>query len=112
MQFNAIQCNSIQFNSIQFLFIGTTCIVGAGYVALECAGFLAALKQGDIDICVRSILLRGFDREIVTCCEDMMKHHHMNIMYGMCIVHPLCRILCVASFVSYPLCRILCLLFM
>ena len=40
---------------------GKTLVVGASYVALECAGFLAKLG---FDTCcmVRSILLRGFDQ--------------------------------------------------
>ena len=41
---------------------GKTCIIGAGYVALECGGFLTALGC-DTTIAVRSVLLRGFDRE-------------------------------------------------
>jgi thioredoxin reductase (NADPH) len=44
-----------------------TCFVGAGYVSLECAGFLTALGC-DTTVLVRSILLRGFDRE---CCEKI-----------------------------------------
>eukprot|EP00968_Pinguiococcus_pyrenoidosus_P003389 scaffold213_cov245-Pinguiococcus_pyrenoidosus.AAC.50 len=36
---------------------GKTCIVGAGYVALECAGFLASLGY-PVTLLVRSILLR------------------------------------------------------
>lgn len=39
---------------------GKTLVVGASYVALECAGFLAALGY-DTSVMVRSILLRGFD---------------------------------------------------
>ena len=40
---------------------GRTLVVGASYVALECAGFLAGL--GFHTTCmVRSILLRGFDQ--------------------------------------------------
>jgi len=46
---------------------GKTCVVGAGYVALECGGFLNALGF-DTTILVRSILLRGFDRE---CCDKI-----------------------------------------
>jgi thioredoxin reductase (NADPH) len=42
---------------------GKTLVVGASYVALECAGFLAAFNY-DTTVMVRSILLRGFDREI------------------------------------------------
>ena len=41
--------------------------MGAGYVSLECAGFLTALGC-DTTILVRSILLRGFDRE---CCDKI-----------------------------------------
>jgi len=39
-------------------------VVGAGYVALECAGFLQAmhLSEQPVTILVRSMLLRGFDR--------------------------------------------------
>ena len=39
---------------------GKTLVVGASYVALECAGFLNALGY-DTSVMVRSILLRGFD---------------------------------------------------
>jgi len=35
-------------------------IVGASYIALETAGFLAELGY-DVTVMVRSILLRGFD---------------------------------------------------
>lgn len=39
---------------------GKTLVIGASYVALECAGFLNALGY-DVTVMVRSILLRGFD---------------------------------------------------
>lgn len=39
---------------------GKVLVVGASYVALECAGFLRALGH-DTTVMVRSILLRGFD---------------------------------------------------
>jgi len=39
---------------------GKTLVVGASYVALECAGFLAAFGY-DTTVMVRSIFLRGFD---------------------------------------------------
>jgi pyruvate/2-oxoglutarate dehydrogenase complex dihydrolipoamide dehydrogenase (E3) component len=42
---------------------GKTLVVGASYVALECAGFLAALGY-DTTVMVRSILLRGFDQDM------------------------------------------------
>lgn len=42
---------------------GRTLVVGASYVALECAGFLTHLGF-DTTVMVRSILLRGFDQEM------------------------------------------------
>ncbi|XP_074054545.1 thioredoxin reductase 3 isoform X2 [Macrotis lagotis] len=42
---------------------GKTLVVGASYVALECAGFLAGIGL-NVTVMVRSILLRGFDQEI------------------------------------------------
>ena len=41
---------------------GKTLCVGASYISLECAGFLRGLGL-DVTVAVRSILLRGFDRE-------------------------------------------------
>ena len=38
-------------------------MIGASYVALECAGFLAGVGL-DVTVLVRSILLRGFDQVI------------------------------------------------
>ena len=49
---------------------GKTLCVGASYISLECAGFLAGLGY-DVTVAVRSILLRGFDRE---CSEKVGKH--------------------------------------
>lgn len=52
---------------------GKTLVVGASYIALECAGFLASLGF-DVTVMVRSILLRGFDQEIAgkirVACEE------------------------------------------
>ncbi|XP_057562884.1 thioredoxin reductase 3 isoform X1 [Hippopotamus amphibius kiboko] len=42
---------------------GATLVVGASYVALECAGFLAGLGLA-VTVMVRSVLLRGFDQEM------------------------------------------------
>jgi len=42
---------------------GKTVVVGASYVALECAGFLKGMGL-DVTVLVRSILLRGFDQDI------------------------------------------------
>ena len=44
---------------------GKVCVIGGGYVALECAGFLAGLEHGDVTVLVRSMPLRSFDRDVV-----------------------------------------------
>jgi len=49
---------------------GRTLVVGASYVALECAGFLAGLGFPTA-VMVRSILLRGFDRQ----CAELIGAH-------------------------------------
>ena len=50
---------------------GKTLIVGASYVALECAGFLRGLGY-DVTVMVRSKLLRGFDQEIAEKIGEYM----------------------------------------
>jgi len=42
---------------------GKTLVIGASYIALECAGFLHGLGY-DVTVMVRSIFLRGFDQEM------------------------------------------------
>jgi len=46
---------------------GKTLVVGASYVALECAGFIAGLGY-DTTVMMRSIPLRGFDQQ---CAEHI-----------------------------------------
>jgi len=50
---------------------GKTLIVGASYVALECAGFLREIGL-DVTVMVRSILLRGFDQEMAEKVGEYM----------------------------------------
>jgi thioredoxin reductase (NADPH) len=61
---------------------GKTCVVGAGYVALECAGFITGLKSGDVTVLVRSMLLRGFDRQLVEKVQECMQHNGTKIIEG------------------------------
>jgi len=49
---------------------GKVLCVGASYISLECAGFLRGIGK-DVTVAVRSILLRGFDRE----CADLIGAH-------------------------------------
>ncbi|XP_054155155.1 thioredoxin reductase 1, cytoplasmic-like [Oppia nitens] len=50
---------------------GKTLVVGASYVALECAGFMRGIGL-DVTVMVRSILLRGFDQEMAEKVGDYM----------------------------------------
>uniref|UniRef100_A0A0A9X5F0 thioredoxin-disulfide reductase (NADPH) n=1 Tax=Lygus hesperus TaxID=30085 RepID=A0A0A9X5F0_LYGHE len=50
---------------------GKVLVIGASYVALECAGFLNGLGY-DTTVMVRSILLRGFDQQMAARIEDHM----------------------------------------
>ncbi|KGL95278.1 Thioredoxin reductase 1, cytoplasmic, partial [Charadrius vociferus] len=58
---------------------GKTLVVGASYVALECAGFLAGLGL-DVTVMVRSILLRGFDQDIANKIGEYMEEHGVNFI--------------------------------
>jgi len=60
---------------------GKVVVVGASYVALECAGFLQALGY-DVTVLVRSILLRGFDQEMAERIREYMINHGMKFING------------------------------
>jgi len=62
---------------------GKTCVVGAGYVALECAGFINGMNQGEVVVLVRSMPLRGFDREVVDKVTSYMTAQGVRIMQGL-----------------------------
>jgi thioredoxin/glutathione reductase (selenoprotein) len=58
---------------------GKTLVVGASYVALECAGFLAGLGF-DVTCMVRSILLRGFDQQMAELIKTYMADHKVKFL--------------------------------
>jgi len=58
---------------------GKVLLVGASYISLECAGFLAALGH-DTTVMVRSILLRGFDQQIANKVGEYMEEHGVNFV--------------------------------
>ncbi|XP_048343941.1 thioredoxin reductase 3 [Sphaerodactylus townsendi] len=58
---------------------GKTLVIGASYVALECAGFLAGLGM-DVTVMVRSILLRGFDQEMAERAGAYMETHGVKFV--------------------------------
>jgi thioredoxin reductase (NADPH) len=53
---------------------GKTLVIGASYVALECAGFLTGVGM-DVTVMVRSILLRGFDQQVADMIGEHMESH-------------------------------------
>ncbi|XP_054155150.1 thioredoxin reductase 1, cytoplasmic-like [Oppia nitens] len=58
---------------------GKTLVVGASYVALECAGFLRGIGL-DVTVMVRSILLRGFDQEMAEKVGEFMAFEGINFL--------------------------------
>lgn len=58
---------------------GKTLCIGASYVSLECAGFLASLGF-DTTVMVRSILLRGFDQDCAEKIGDYMAKHKVKFI--------------------------------
>ncbi|EPQ04917.1 Thioredoxin reductase 1, cytoplasmic [Myotis brandtii] len=58
---------------------GKTLVVGASYVALECAGFLAGIGL-DVTVMVRSILLRGFDQDMANKIGEHMQEHGVKFI--------------------------------
>ena len=60
---------------------GKTLVIGASYVALECAGFLAGMGF-DTTVMVRSILLRGFDQDMANLIGEHMAANHTKFIKG------------------------------
>eukprot|EP01107_Rhizomastix_libera_P004453 TRINITY_DN174_c0_g1_i1.p1 TRINITY_DN174_c0_g1~~TRINITY_DN174_c0_g1_i1.p1 ORF type:complete len:566 (+),score=149.29 TRINITY_DN174_c0_g1_i1:49-1746(+) len=60
---------------------GKTLVVGASYVALECAGFLNGVGC-NTTVMVRSILLRGFDQQMANLIGDYMEHEGVRFVRG------------------------------
>eukprot|EP00762_Andalucia_godoyi_P006516 ANDGO_04979.mRNA.1 Thioredoxin reductase SEP1 len=58
---------------------GKTLVIGASYVALECAGFLTGLGY-DTSLMVRSIFLRGFDQQIAEMIGEYMAEEGTRIL--------------------------------
>ena len=58
---------------------GKTLIIGASYIAVECSGILASLGY-DTTIMVRSMLLRGFDRDMAKRVEDILIHDGIKFL--------------------------------
>ena len=60
---------------------GKTLLVGASYISLECAGFLAGLGY-DVTVMVRSIFLRGFDQQLANKVAEYMEKNGVKFIKG------------------------------
>ncbi|KAL4091783.1 hypothetical protein QTP88_026417 [Uroleucon formosanum] len=60
---------------------GNTLVIGAGYIGLECAGFLKGLGY-EATVMVRSMLLRGFDRGMVDLVQAEMEDKGVKFLFG------------------------------
>ncbi|XP_037070090.1 thioredoxin reductase 1, cytoplasmic-like [Pollicipes pollicipes] len=58
---------------------GRTLVVGASYIALECAGFLRGLGL-DVTVMVRSILLRGFDQQMAELVGEHLVRRGVRLL--------------------------------
>ncbi|XP_037820046.1 thioredoxin reductase 1, mitochondrial [Lucilia sericata] len=58
---------------------GKTLIVGAGYISMECAGFLR-LFGFDVTVMVRDKILRNFDRQMVNIITDSLKERGIKFL--------------------------------
>jgi len=58
---------------------GKTLIIGASYIALECAGFLHGIGN-DVTIMVRSIFLRGFDQQMADIIGDDLEESGVKML--------------------------------
>ena len=58
---------------------GKTLIVGASYIALECAGFLNSFGY-DTSVMVRSRVLRRFDEQMTQLIQEDMTNHGVHFL--------------------------------
>ncbi|RDD47328.1 Thioredoxin reductase 2, mitochondrial [Trichoplax sp. H2] len=58
---------------------GKVLIIGAGYIALECAGFLSGIGC-DTSIMARSICLRSFDQDMVSLITENMEEEGISFI--------------------------------
>lgn len=59
---------------------GKTLIIGAGYIGLECAGFLKGLGF-DTTVMVRSVVLRGFDQQMSKLISSAMEEKGVKFLH-------------------------------
>ncbi|XP_046681644.1 thioredoxin reductase 1, mitochondrial isoform X2 [Homalodisca vitripennis] len=58
---------------------GNTLVIGAGYIGLECAGFLRGMGM-EATVMVRSVVLRGFDQQMATLLTQEMEDRGVKFL--------------------------------
>ena len=58
---------------------GKTLVIGGGYIAVECAGFLAGLGI-EVILANRSSFLRVFDNDMANKVEEQLSEEGINLM--------------------------------
>ena len=61
---------------------GKTLIIGGGYIALECAGFLNAIIDDEVTVMFRSVLLREFDQQMAGLIMKSMEEKGVKFVKG------------------------------
>lgn len=59
---------------------GKTLVIGAGYIGLECAGFLNEFGM-EATVMVRSVVLRGFDQQMANLVAAEMKSRGVKFLH-------------------------------
>ena len=60
---------------------GKTLVIGGGYIAVECAGFLKGMGH-PVDMLIRSIVLKKFDRDMILRVVKDMEEKGIKLMRG------------------------------
>ena len=60
---------------------GRTLVIGGGYIAVECAGFLQGMGH-PVDMLVRSVVLKKFDRDMISKMVKDIEEKGIRIMRG------------------------------
>ena len=60
---------------------GKTLVIGGGYIAVECAGFLRGMGH-EVDVLVRSVILKKFDRDMILRVLRDMEERGIKLLRG------------------------------
>ena len=60
---------------------GKTLVIGAGYIAMECGGFIKGMGH-EVSIMVRSVPLRNFDQDMIAKVVEAMTDQGIKFLYN------------------------------